>query len=244
MWNRCSYVKIPETGQRVARPNPPDDRVATEVPDLRIIDDDLWIRVKTRQAALRERAEAIQAPWMGSCAGAALNATHRARYLFSGLLTCGACGANYTMIDKDRYGCANRRNGRTLCTNSKTVGRQMVERRVLNGLRDGLLTEENIRVFVQEMQTEARKARETERADRTRLERELKAADASIAALIDLIEQGKAPPSVVERITERESERDRLRARLDALSTEPDVVELPPTPPRSMPARSTTSPRH
>src|SRR3954471_18077737 len=38
-WNRCSYIKDPKTGKRVARPNPKDLWETVEVPELRIIDD-------------------------------------------------------------------------------------------------------------------------------------------------------------------------------------------------------------
>jgi site-specific DNA recombinase len=48
-WNRCSYMKDPRTGKRVARPNPRDNREIVDVPHLRIIEEALWQRVKTRQ---------------------------------------------------------------------------------------------------------------------------------------------------------------------------------------------------
>src|SRR5262245_22370421 len=41
-WNRCSYVKDPKTGKRVARPNPKDLWEIVEIPELRIRDDALW----------------------------------------------------------------------------------------------------------------------------------------------------------------------------------------------------------
>src|SRR6185437_13719843 len=34
-WNRCSYIKDPRTGKRVARPNPRDKWEIVEIPDLR-----------------------------------------------------------------------------------------------------------------------------------------------------------------------------------------------------------------
>ena len=40
VWNRCSYVKDPRTGKRVARPNPVSQWERMPVPDLRIISDD------------------------------------------------------------------------------------------------------------------------------------------------------------------------------------------------------------
>src|SRR5215469_4582817 len=52
-WNRCSYVKDPRTGKRVARPNPRSKWEIVEVPHLKIVDDDLWERVKARQRQIR-----------------------------------------------------------------------------------------------------------------------------------------------------------------------------------------------
>ena len=46
VWNRQRFIKDPETGKRQARPNPPEAWITEEVPDLRIIDDALWQRVK------------------------------------------------------------------------------------------------------------------------------------------------------------------------------------------------------
>src|SRR4029079_10391316 len=45
-WNRCSYVKDPRAGRRVARPNPPERWERQDVPELRIVPDALWQAVK------------------------------------------------------------------------------------------------------------------------------------------------------------------------------------------------------
>ena len=52
-WNRCSYVKDPSTGKRVARPNPREVWEITPIPELRIIPDDLWEATRDRQRAIR-----------------------------------------------------------------------------------------------------------------------------------------------------------------------------------------------
>lgn len=52
VWNRQRFIKDPETGKRVARPNPEAEWVIQSVPELRIVDDDLWQRVKDRQRDL------------------------------------------------------------------------------------------------------------------------------------------------------------------------------------------------
>lgn len=108
-WNACSYVKNPATGKRVARVNPLDQREVTAVPELRIIDDELWRQVKTRQGEVRTE--------MGKDAsGNALNRTHRRKFLLSGLLTCSCCGAGYAVLSQDRYGCSTYRS-KAACTN-------------------------------------------------------------------------------------------------------------------------------
>ena len=62
VWNRLRYVKDPSTGKRVSRLNAPSAWVITEVPELRIIDDELWQAVKVRQKEIEERhAPAIEA---------------------------------------------------------------------------------------------------------------------------------------------------------------------------------------
>ncbi len=57
--------------------------------------------------------------------GNALNLVHRKKFLFSGLLTCGCCQGAYTIMGKDRYGCANRNRGKATCSNGKTINRKV-----------------------------------------------------------------------------------------------------------------------
>ena len=42
IWNRLRYIKNPDTGRRVSRPNSKSDWVTVEMPQLRIIEHDLW----------------------------------------------------------------------------------------------------------------------------------------------------------------------------------------------------------
>ena len=53
VWNRQRYVKDPATGKRLARPNPKSNWVVEEVPQLRIIDQELWDCVQSRLAGIR-----------------------------------------------------------------------------------------------------------------------------------------------------------------------------------------------
>lgn len=156
VWNRCSYTKNPHSGKKAARPNPSSKHETADVPHLRIVDDDLWMKVKARQASIRRR---LQGP---NRAGASsnLNETHRPRFLLSGLLQCGCCGGGYTIVAKDRYGCATRRQKGT-CRNAQTITRSAIETRVLDGLKDRLLSPGLVKEFVQEFNAELERHRHT-----------------------------------------------------------------------------------
>src|SRR5438105_5869494 len=52
VWNRQRYVKDPGTGKRVSRINAPEQWIVTEVPELRVVTDELWQAVKVRQDKL------------------------------------------------------------------------------------------------------------------------------------------------------------------------------------------------
>ena len=52
VWNRLRHVKDPTTGKRVSRLNPREKWITTEVPELRILNDELWHAAKVRQGEL------------------------------------------------------------------------------------------------------------------------------------------------------------------------------------------------
>ncbi|MCE0505386.1 recombinase family protein [Roseivivax sp. GX 12232] len=56
IWNRQRFVKDPMIGKCQARLNPPERWVIEDVPEIRILDDDLWASVKTRQSETRKVA--------------------------------------------------------------------------------------------------------------------------------------------------------------------------------------------
>ena len=213
VWNRCSYVKNPRTGKRQARPNPPDQWESVQVPSLRIIDQDLWIRAKQRQDEVyREMAR--------DDAGNALNRAHRRKFLFSGLLKCGVCGGGYTVIAKDRYGCANRRSKGT-CHIGRTVKRQNIEGRILGGLKEYLLVPEMVEVFVEEFQAEINRLADSQDAQRQADAQALAGVERKIAAILAAVEDGLYSPSMKQRLTDLEARKQELAANLAATPKAP-----------------------
>jgi site-specific DNA recombinase len=141
VWNRLRYVKDPDTGKRVSRPNPPSDWVTADVPQLRILDDELWNQVKARQADMRRVASNGDPK--------RFNQARRPKYLFSGLTKCTECGGGYVMYWRDRLACFGARS-RGTCTNRLTISRQEVEERVLVALREKLMRRDLFEDFCRE----------------------------------------------------------------------------------------------
>ncbi len=109
VWNRQSFIKDPATGKRQARPNPSDEWVTQDVPDLRIVDDQLWNEVKARQLRVRHTLTHDNV-------GVRSERVRRPVYLLSNLLKCGACGGGFSKVSLHHYGCSNARN-RGTCNN-------------------------------------------------------------------------------------------------------------------------------
>ena len=114
VWNRLRYLKDPDTGKRVSRLNPKSEWIIQDVPELRIVDQELWDKVKGRQQMLTCEPTASGEN--------ALNDRRRPKHLFAGLVKCGCCGGGYTIISKDLLGCATARNKGT-CGNRLNIRR-------------------------------------------------------------------------------------------------------------------------
>ena len=145
IWNRQRYVKNPDTGRRVSKPNASSAWVITTVPELRIIPDELWDAAKARQAQTRYllRTEMKTNPVHA----------RRPAYLFSGLTKCGVCGSSFTMSSKNRLSCAGMRD-RAICDNRLTIRRDEVEARVLKAMQERLWNHELFEEFCQEFTRE------------------------------------------------------------------------------------------
>lgn len=219
-WNACSYVKNPSTGKRVARVNPVDQREVTAVPELRIIEDALWERVKVRQMVIRK--EMTKDP-----DGNPLNRAHRRKFLLSGLLQCGCCGAGYAILAQDRYGCANRRSKAT-CTNDVTIKRQAVEGRVLAGLTHQLLTPELVARFITAFHKELARLQRDSTQTQTRLQDQLAAVDRKHEGVMRAIENGAWNDSLQKRLNDLEAQQAALREQLEAAASPAPVVQLHP----------------
>ena len=94
IWNRLRYIKDPSTGKRVSRINPKSEWLVREVPELRIVDDQLWQAVRKRQSEIAEKYENVTEAVRKHHKKNQLNGKRRPQSLLSGLVFCGRCGVH------------------------------------------------------------------------------------------------------------------------------------------------------
>ena len=206
VWNRLRYVKDPTTGKRVSKPNPPEALIVKEVPDLRIIDDELWQRVKDRQESTRKTVTATNR-------GVRSERARRPAYLLSGLLTCGVCGGGFSKISRDHYGCSRARNQGT-CDNRLSIRRDVVEARVLDGLRQHLMQPEAVKLFVEAFNTEMAHLWSERHGQRLAQEQELARLQTRIDKTVDAIIDGNRSQEIKDRLAQQEARKAELSAAL------------------------------
>ena len=219
VWNRLRYVKDPQTGKRLSRPNPPAQWVITEVPELRIVDRELWEAVKLRQQEIAGSATVqkvrAQAPWT----------KRRARHLLTGKVTCGGCGGPVVAIGRDYLACSNARELKT-CEHRRGIRRAVLEELILDALRANLMQPDLVQAFVAEFHKEINRQSATQALDRTRLEKELAAVGRKLDGLIEAIAEGLRTPGTLAKLQELEDRKAKLEAEL--ASAPPSVVRLHP----------------
>jgi hypothetical protein len=113
----------------------------TLLPDLTIIDDDLWAVVKRRQEGQQKmRATTASTDRNGLSVAQSMR---RRKYLLSGLLTCGSCGGKLTIAGsgrRKRYYCANaKEKGPAVCEGMPGVKEIDAATSILSGLKYGLM---------------------------------------------------------------------------------------------------------
>jgi DNA invertase Pin-like site-specific DNA recombinase len=212
-YNRQRFAKDPETGKRVSRLNPEHEWIVTEVPHLRVIDDETWGRVQSIKARYT------------SCRG---NKRQTKKRLLTGLVKCGACGGSMTIVNRERYYCSAKRE-RGTCTSSLGIKATELEDRVITGLKDILLGNERlIDAFVDEFKAEvARLRRQCGSRDR-QLQKELNGVDTAIKRCLKFITEGDGDPGLVrDELHGLEARKGDLERTLESVHQE-RTIELHP----------------
>lgn len=199
VWNRLRYMKNPETGKRVSRLNPENEWIRKDVPDLRIVPEALWNKVKERQGGLRKNKAAF---WE----------MQRPKNLFSYLLKCGCCGSGFSKISQNHYGCSRARNKGT-CDNRLTIRQDVLEGSILNALKHHLMDDALCKIFCEEYTRHLNQLRFDHNANLKQYEAELKKRRTEDSKMVQAIIDGFASEDLkvkMNKNTERIVELKRL----------------------------------
>ncbi len=219
VWNRQRFMKDPVTGRRVAKINPRSEWIIKDVPELRIVDEELWNAVALR---LEERE---RSPRVAKLRESRFWERRRPRHLLTGLMKCGRCGSNYTSVGGEYLACAAARRA-GICSNKKGIRRHILEDFVLETLKDHLmhpdLVKEFITAFHAELNNEKRKRAIVER----QVSRDLSDVCRRLDGLIEAISEGFRLPELQEKLDALADRKRDLERELDA--AEPGVPLLHP----------------
>ena len=176
VWNRTKKERNPETGRKISRPRPQSDWKRIDVPEWRIVPEDLWERVLERIRFVGER-------FTSKHLGGYTRTERSKRYIFSGFLICGTCGSRMVIVTGAgkrayvRYGCPSHRY-RGTCTNRLMIRLDRLEAQLIAGLIERVSKTEILEYALKRFQEQLQKRL------RDLQEQTLKAAD-SITTLQD-----------------------------------------------------------
>lgn len=212
LYNRLHMRRDPETRRRISRVNPAEERVSVEMPELRIVPQELWQQVQDMAA------DRSSGP---------LNQRRRPKHLLSGLVQCGRCGGAYATIGGGRMGCTRAREAGT-CDVRGTVARSAIEARVLRGVTEKLLESDAVSLLVREYHAEVESRRVERVRDAGDVDRRIKKTQGQVERLVSAIADGAADfADVREALAARKAELLELQRERQEIDAVPVIAMNP-----------------
>jgi site-specific DNA recombinase len=216
IWNRVKWVRSAvNSKQRRQVINPPSEWIEHRDERLRIVSDDLWERVRELQRMRSERVgDRIK---RGISRENAKRTGRGPKHLFSTLLQCGQCGANFVVVDARNYGCSSyKHGGAAACSNDFRIRRDALEDGLLDGIRRELLAPEVIDEFKRRVLKRLAEHKRQPAGTANRIA-EL---EAQVENLTEAIATGalRNSPALANRLASAEAELSKLR---EAMATRP-----------------------
>ncbi|NML10676.1 recombinase family protein [Sphingobium sp. AR-3-1] len=222
VWNHKHYLKDPRTGGRISRTNPESEWIRVEMPQLRIVSDDLWQAVKDRQDALAVRYKST-IDGVHATQASRMHLARRPVHLLSGLIECGLCGGKIGVAVNGRYGCLNHHR-RHICANNRTILREKLEQRALSGLAERLVSPDKVQAAVAAYAEYINRENREQRAQMEVDARALEKVERAIGGIMAAIEDGLYQPAMKARMDELERQKADIAARMaQAPQAIPDV---------------------
>ncbi len=215
-WNRLRMEKHPDTGKRVSRENPLDQRQEVEVPELRILDEGVFEAAQIARAAARKpRPEMYRRP----------------KRMLSGLLRCGVCGAGMSVTGKDKSGrvrirCSAARESGT-CPDPKSCYLDSVEELVVGSLLEELREPRKVTLFIETYVAERKRLVASSQRRRSTLGAKLARVEREIGRIVGFVGKGiLSEEEVQQQLPPLRLEKQQLQQELDSVPNEVETVVL------------------
>lgn len=208
--DRTSKLVNPRTRRAVIRPNAETEWASRDVPELRIVTEDLWQRVQQRRA---------------DTAGVPYQQQPRAKHLLSGLGVCGVCGGSWVKSNARFWACGRYRDGGG-CTNNRSISMERYEEQVLGRLRSEMLHPEVVAAYVRKWHSENARLSASSAGDKAKLERKHAEADRKVKRLVKIVADGEGDFEEFRgALAVARADRERYAAELAAIEA-PRVIAL------------------
>ena len=212
-YNRQRFVKDPDTGKRRSRTNPQKLWVITHVPELQIIDQDIWDKTQS----LKQRYFSHRG-----------NKRQTKKRLLSGLVKCGGCGGSLTIVNRKRYSCSTKREKGT-CDNPAGIQAERLEARVIEGLKNILLGRDDLlEEFTSAFFKETVRLRHERNRQKQTHQSELAKVQRSIDRCLDFIINGDgAMDTVRQKLSQLERSKTNIQNLMDQDTTLTNIEPHP-----------------
>jgi site-specific DNA recombinase len=224
IWNTTTSIKNPETGRRLYRRTPVEDRIVVDVPHLRIIPADLWDRVQIVHAQ-RGKAKG----WHGPRQHKYVNKDQ----LLLGLLTCGKCNGSMIIGQNNGDGsprvlCAQAHR-RGNCDHRRSYCLKILQNTILDGIKHKLTDRERLLELTRSFHKQWAEKQQANRVDRDSAERQLNRVTVQIDRIITAISDSDEPVKLLmEKLKALETQRASLAEKVRLVAANGNVVTLHP----------------
>jgi site-specific DNA recombinase len=226
IWGKTQKVRSQETGKRIYRRKPQSEWRRREIPEQRIVPEELW-------AAVRRRMEIVERlydcgpgkrPRRGRTAGSP--------YLFTGLLECADCRGSVTVVSGQwknrndlRYGCSmHAYRGDSVCKNNLLIARGTLEKQLIAGLQEKILHPHVIEYIFARFEQQLARSISRQSSETVAARRQLLTVEAEIRNCTRAIASMGLSASLRAELTCLEAQRRELSERLE--SSEPRAMKM------------------
>jgi site-specific DNA recombinase len=207
VWGRTKKDRNPETGKKVCRDTPLSQWRRVDVPEWRIVPEELWRDVEQRRKVAAENFQRI---------GGRTRTDRSRSYLFSGLLVCGTCGGSMVIAAGGgtrgyvKYGCHTHKHS-GVCGNKLMIRQDRLEVQLLSAIEERILNPAVLNQVIARCEVEVRNRlaameRDGSVATLESLQRDLDDKKRRQARMITAIETAGDINALIERLRNLESE--------------------------------------